>query len=908
MDKVTRAFTDFYSDRIADGVADIPDGAGCDQRTLAASVTTCVAQRLQLLIPRLFVVDFHQVREAWGQPVDPQSTTAIDRYLEGLGTHTVERWFETYPVMADLVGIVVDGSITHVGEIAMRWQADRAELAAREFVPDDAELTGIEHLASDAHQNGRMVAALRFADGSRVIYKPRSLTPEEFTRSCLAQISGTAGLDLEMCAPESLDRGDYGWQREVLRRGARSRAEIRGYYTRLGAVCGLLTSLGATDMHHENIIAVGDHPVVLDLETVLHAAQNLASHDLATAIVNRVKTSLASTLLLPQRLPKGPYSVLLGGIGVAYEQQSSRTDYVMVNRDTDAVDIAKRTWPFVHQDNLLKDPAGHTTDVLDYRAEFLDGLRRGTEAVAEHAEALVALLDTRPIRVRQIFRSTAVYGRVLDAATHPDNLRSREEFERIITMLRPPPGCDRQFVQSYLAEVEKAALARADVPYFVASSDDIRTRSEGHLSPPVADLSPRDRAAYGLRAIDSRSLSFDELLVEEGFAELRAARLEHERDYRPGCGGTWGAQLLASDGIDGAGVLQRLVDVSIDVDGVDGVERGWVCGAFGPSIGTFDPGTSISLHDAGGILLPFERAAEHGDDHAKELAREVRRGVGGLARVYRERLDAVAPSVASGSLSIDYLLGHASTRLPMTGWDAVRVDDVEACPPGDPMAGLPGAGLLFAGFPDSPPDLLRRIYDRLPNTVERQWELAHGNLGLLWARHRLAVALGEEADVRDVEDRFDAQVASVPESLTPAWCAGHAGVCMVAAEISRDDALVRKHAELAATLPADDAPIDLSVCHGAAGVVQALVRTAQLRDESWPLTLATDYWQRVAKYARDSGYVTGDPARQGLLGYFLGWSGIADTALLLATAREGERVWVPLSFTSSHRLPEETPK
>ncbi|MDN5852814.1 MAG: DUF4135 domain-containing protein, partial [Actinomycetia bacterium] len=514
MDKVTRAFTDFYRDRIVDGVAAIPGTTGCDDRILVESVTTCVAQRLQLLIPRLFVVDFHQTRVEWGLPIDEHSTTAIDRYLEGLGTRTVERWFDTYPVMADLVGIVVDGSITHVGEIATRWHSDRAELTSREFVPASAELTGIEHLASDSHQHGRMVAALRFAGGSRVIYKPRSLTPEEFTRSCLAQISGTAELALDTCAPESLDCGTYGWQREVVRRGARSEAEIREYYTRLGAVCALLTSLGATDMHHENIVAVGDHPVVLDLETVLHAAQNLESQDLATAIVNRVKTSLANTLLLPQRLPQGPYSVLLGGIGVAYEQQSSRTDYVMVNRDTDAVDIAKRTWPFVHQDNLLVDAAGEPTDVLDYRAEFLDGLRRGTDAVAEHAEDLVELLDEFPIQVRQIFRSTAVYGRVLDAATHPDNLRSREEFERIIGMLRPPPGCDRQFVQSFLSDVEKAALARADVPYFVAMSDEIRTYSEGQLSPPVTDLSPRDRAAYGLRRIDAQSLQFDVLLVE----------------------------------------------------------------------------------------------------------------------------------------------------------------------------------------------------------------------------------------------------------------------------------------------------------------------------------------------------------------------------------------------------------
>ena len=900
MDKLTRAFADFYRPRIADGVSRAHADAGGDTEQLIESVVSCLAKRLQGLVARVFVVDFHERRAEWGLPIDENSTTAIKRYMEDFGSATVERWFNTYPVLAELVDVVVDSSVAHVLEIEARWRADRPSLLARGFVAAGADLSSIEQMASDPHQHGRMVAALHFTDGSRLIYKPRSLGPEEFTRACLGRISESAGIDLSVCAPESFDRGEYGWQPEVVRRPADSEVEIRDYYYRFGAVCGFLNAVGAVDLHHENVLAVGDHPVVLDLETVLHSPPSIPGEDLSTAIVKRLKRSLANTLLLPHRLATGPYSVLISGIGIGHEQQSSRTSFVVTNGDTDAVDIARRTFPFTHGDNVLIGPDGEPTDVLDYRAEFVDGLRRGTEAVSDHAEELIAMLDARPVTVRQIFRSTAVYGKVLEAATHPDNLQRREDFERVISMLTPPPAYDRSITQTFISEVEKQALARADIPYFVADSDEIRNRAEGLVSLPATDRSPRDRAAYGLRRTGAESLLFEELLVEEGFAELRSSRREHSPEYQPSMDGAWSEPLLSADGVDAAAVLQRLFDVSVSVEGVDGVERGWVCGAFGPSIGTFDPGTRVSLHDAGGMVLPFERAAMRGDERALDTAREARRGLQSLSRQYRARLDEVPLSVASGKLSVEYVLGHGDRRLRISDWDGIGLDDADMCPPDDAVIGLPGAGLLLAGFPDTPRATLESIATRLPDGAGRRWEVAHGDIGVLWARHRVATALGDQREVDRVASRFDSELAAAPEGLDAAWCGGHAGLCMVAAELSQEEALVRRQAERATAVPSDNSPIDLSVCHGAAGVVQSLIHLANCRRESWPVDLAADYWQRVAKYARESSYVTGDPARQGLLGYFLGWAGIADTALMLAAALDGETVWVPVSFTSSH--------
>jgi len=54
--------------------------------------------------------------------------------------------------------------------------------------------------------------------------------------------------------------------------------------------------------------------------------------------------------------------------------------------------------------------------------------------------------------------------------------------------------------------------------------------------------------------------------------------------------------------------------------------------------------------------------------------------------------------------------------------------------------------------------------------------------------------------------------------------------------------------------------------------------------------------QRRSATAERCGYITGVPDRTNLPGYFLGWSGFADSALLLELERQGTAPWLPLAF------------
>ncbi|MEU2878008.1 DUF4135 domain-containing protein, partial [Streptomyces sp. NPDC007070] len=119
--------------------------------------------------------------------------------------------------------------------------------------------------AGDVHRRGRRVAVLRFADGSRVVYKPRPLAADRHFGELVGWYSTRAGTPV-LRTPALLTRPDHGWSELIEARPCASPAELDRFYRRLGALLALAHVLDLTDLHHENLIACAGHPVLVDLD------------------------------------------------------------------------------------------------------------------------------------------------------------------------------------------------------------------------------------------------------------------------------------------------------------------------------------------------------------------------------------------------------------------------------------------------------------------------------------------------------------------------------------------------------------------------------------------------------------------------------------------------------------------
>ncbi len=132
---------------------------------------------------------------------------------------------------------------------------------------------------SDPHNNGRSVRIVRFEDGARVVYKPKDLQADIAWRGLIERLNG-AGAPIDLKAVGALARDGYGWT-EFIDHAGTDQAGCERFFRRAGAWLALFHCFAASDMHQENMIAAGDHPLPIDLETLLQAPA--VDHDVRRA-------------------------------------------------------------------------------------------------------------------------------------------------------------------------------------------------------------------------------------------------------------------------------------------------------------------------------------------------------------------------------------------------------------------------------------------------------------------------------------------------------------------------------------------------------------------------------------------------------------------------------------------------
>src|SRR6185437_940245 len=149
--------------------------------------------------------------------------------------------------------------------------ADWQEICARIALCDPGVLQEAHMGAGDAHRQGRSVIRLTFSSGFKLIYKPRSLSIDNHFYALLRWLN-EQGAQPTFRALRVIERAEYGWVEFVESQTCDSPEEIARFYERLGSYLAILYALGANDFHHENLIACGEHPMLIDLESLIAPA------------------------------------------------------------------------------------------------------------------------------------------------------------------------------------------------------------------------------------------------------------------------------------------------------------------------------------------------------------------------------------------------------------------------------------------------------------------------------------------------------------------------------------------------------------------------------------------------------------------------------------------------------------
>src|SRR5262249_16662164 len=121
--------------------------------------------------------------------------------------------------------------------------------------------------AGDLHKRGRSAILVKFESGLKLAYKPHSLAVNRHFQTLLEWLNDR-GRSTPFHTIRHLDGCDHGWVEVVPFVKCGSVDGLHRFYHRQGGLLAILYALCATDMHSENLIAHGEHPVIVDLETL----------------------------------------------------------------------------------------------------------------------------------------------------------------------------------------------------------------------------------------------------------------------------------------------------------------------------------------------------------------------------------------------------------------------------------------------------------------------------------------------------------------------------------------------------------------------------------------------------------------------------------------------------------------
>jgi type 2 lantibiotic biosynthesis protein LanM len=347
---------------------------------------------------------------------------------------------QDYPVLARQLISRIDQWVRFSLEFLQHLCADW-DVIHTTFSPegDPGVLVQVSSGMGASYQSGRSVLIARFGSGFQAIYKPRSMAVDGHFQELLTWLN-ERGDHPPFRTLTILDRGHYGWVEFVAAQGCTSEAEVQRFYERQGGYLALLYVLEGIDFSAQNLIAAGEHPVLIDLESLFHARmKGIDRHRPALPVSNAIVYSVMRVGLLPQRLGANAGSgwVDLSGLSGEAGQFTQDVPY----REGTGADAMWLTRMRVAMPGGQNRPTlnGIEVDVLNYAQAITTGFTSVYRALLEHRDDLLA--DYGPLarfagdEVRAFFRPTPTYGALLQESFHPDVLRDALDRDRLFDWL-----------------------------------------------------------------------------------------------------------------------------------------------------------------------------------------------------------------------------------------------------------------------------------------------------------------------------------------------------------------------------------------------------------------------------------------------------------------------------------------
>ncbi|CAK0767674.1 LanM family lanthionine synthetase [Gammaproteobacteria bacterium] len=397
-------------------------------------------------------------------------------FVKNLFDSGLRSFFCNYPVLGRLIATIVDSWVNASEEFIRRLVEDLPTII-RIFVPTHDEILTnlgvIEELVpdlGDPHHGGRSVVAVTFTMGLKLVYKPRNLAPEIGFNKLLDWCNHRMDSCPRLRVLQILDCGTHGWMEFVEPMDCVNLYEVERFYQRVGMLLAIVSALGATDIHQDNLIASGEHLFLVDAETIMHPQPQ--SLDPVAAFFES-KDSHLDAVLQTAMLP------------FTHERSGLKSQHTLPLLDS------RLRWKAINTDHMRCEPEktadrcqnylphyrneGITVDA--YVLQLIDGFSKIWRFFMQERSTLLGangpLEIFRGQRVRFVFRSTRIYGLLSYRSLSPRFLGfGLDRSIELELLYRALLNCNERPIAWPIVREEIQCLERLDIPRFSVETTD----------------------------------------------------------------------------------------------------------------------------------------------------------------------------------------------------------------------------------------------------------------------------------------------------------------------------------------------------------------------------------------------------------------------------------------------------
>ncbi|MGH6770255.1 MAG: type 2 lanthipeptide synthetase LanM family protein [Xanthobacteraceae bacterium] len=501
---------------------------------LNQSARACLRQSLLrelagLLAPAIYE-RFAKAREADRQadgtrPPGDGASSLYDEFVASMRAGGFRRLFEDKPVLLRLMASITRQWINTSRELVVRIGHDLATVRrALLHSGTHSQIVGIEGELSDPHNQGRTVKIVVFEDGSRTVYKPKDLRLDAAWHDLVERLNAD-GAPVELKAARTLVRDSYGWTEFVDHIGCSDAHGCKRFFRRAGAWLALFYCFSGTDLHQENIVAAGDHPVPIDLEMMLQA------------IPGRTKTEDSEADAFEAAMETVANSVLVVGLLPAYGKAPDNSIFEFGGVTSNWATTTRLAWNDINSDTMRPSKATEVGSVIpnlphvDGRyARFGDHIDDFVAGFEDYATFLLhrtgnaghddLLKDFAGVPVRKILRPTRFYAMLLqrlkDHRTMEDGVVWSAQAD-FVARLTDWEETDPVWP---LQSAERAALVALNVPHFVLPADGNEIRDANGIALTTDSISGLDRTRARFLGLDEREIDWQAEIIRQNTGQV----------------------------------------------------------------------------------------------------------------------------------------------------------------------------------------------------------------------------------------------------------------------------------------------------------------------------------------------------------------------------------------------------